>query len=734
MLEAGEAYHGEITSRRKDGQVVWNSLYISPLKNEKGKTVNYISIEQDITEKKKAEVALQETMEAVDAANRAKGEFLANMSHEIRTPMNAVIGLNQLMMNTEQSQKQKDYTFKISLAAQNLLGIINDILDFSKIEAGKLDVEFIPFNLDDVLDHLSNIVNVKASNKDLEIIIKKYKDVPVNIVGDPLRLGQVLLNLANNALKFTEKGEIIISIRLKEQVDDSVVLAFSIKDTGIGMTEEQVNKLFKPFTQADASTTRKYGGTGLGLTISKNLIEMMGGQIDIQSEYGKGSTFSFTIQARLHDSVKAVYALPDAQLDGLKVMIVDDNENARIVLADYLETFSFDVTTTVSGEEALGKLVDNISKNEPPYQLILMDWKLGGINGLEACGEILKSNLIPVKPKLILVTAYGNEYVIKEAEDMELDGTLFKPVSQSMLFDMIMNIFGTAERETGVEEVTVEHEDRFKGLLGTQVLVVEDNAINQQVAREFLENKGVVVDIADDGKQAIEKLRGREDVYDVVLMDVQMPFMDGYETTHIIREELNIQNLPIIAMTADAMKGVDQECLEAGMNDYISKPLDIVKLYDKLKYWIDTEAIDSRHVHDMHMEENSETVAFPQLECLNVDLALRRLGGNSSLLKKLIFEFIEGYSDKISQIQAMVEAGKSEEVYRLAHAISGISGNLDAKEVYETASKLADASKRGDEDLILLANAFTKAYNVFESEVKSTLSKDFEVNRGYEKD
>jgi len=571
-------------------------------------------LSREIHEKERAELALQIAKEEAesaraeaDAANQTRGEFLANMSHEIRTPMNAVIGLDQLLMKTELDSKQRDYASKIGFAAQNLLGIINDILDFSKIEAGKLEVENTEFDLDHVLEHLSDIASVKAAEKHLEVIIKKDKHVPTMIYGDSLRLGQVLLNLTNNAIKFTPEGEIIISIGVLESKGDRAILSFSVEDTGIGMTEEQVNKLFQPFTQAEASITRKYGGTGLGLTISKTLIEMMNGTIGVESEHGKGSVFSFTLPVRIHAGDKMEYRARINRMKGMKVLVVDDNENARIILREYLEALSFKVTTVTSGEEAIGSIM-MVNKTKSPYQLVMTDWKMGEMNGIDLCKLILSTDSIKFKPKMILVTAYGIEEAMKGAERLKLDGILQKPVCPSALLSAIRSSFKLEEPEFKSEEVPKEIvEDRRAKLRGKRILLVEDNSINQQIAREFLESEGIVVQIAGDGKQAVEMLREKPGESDLVLMDVQMPVMDGYEATREIRTQLELINLPIIAMTADAMKGVEKDCLDAGMNDYVTKPFVLEPFLEKLMNWMLGDNTRSQPPEAAVEDENSET-------------------------------------------------------------------------------------------------------------------------------
>ena len=472
--------------------------------------------------------------EAAEDATRAKGDFLANMSHEIRTPMNAVIGMAHLALKTDLTPKQQDYLTKIQSSANSLLGIINDILDFSKIEAGKLDMESVEFNLDHVLDNLANLITVKAQEKeDLEILFATSHRVPRLLVGDSLRLGQVLINLANNAVKFTDSGEIVVSTKLGKKDEDRVTLKFSVRDTGIGLTEDQIDKLFEAFSQADTSTTRKYGGTGLGLNISKLLVEMMGGKIWVESEPGRGSTFNFTANFGLKKQKAQKRLGPSTDLQGKKILVVDDNATSRKIFEEILKSFSFEVSLAASGEEGLAELES--APKDYPYDLVIMDWRMPGMDGLEASRRIKNHTELGRIPPIILVTGYGREDVIQQTKQLELEGLLIKPVSPSVLFDAIMQALGKDVQK--VSRVDHKKEDKTEGLAaiqGARLLLVEDNEINQQVAREILEGAGLNVTLANDGQEAVEAVKKNK--YDAILMDIQMPVMDGYEATRKIRK------------------------------------------------------------------------------------------------------------------------------------------------------------------------------------------------------
>ena len=591
-----ESYHQNLG----DGGIYLNAT-AGLLYDTAGKIAGAIESLRDITDRKQMEEELIEAKQAADDANKAKGDFLANMSHEIRTPMNAVIGMAHLALKTDLTPKQRDYLKKIQSSANALLGIINDILDFSKIEAGKMDIETVDFNLEDVMDNLANLVTVKAQEKEeLEVLFNVNWEVPRFLVGDPLRLGQVLINLANNAVKFTDSGEIVVSTKLLKRNQEQVTLQFSVRDTGIGLTAEQTGKLFQSFTQADTSTTRKYGGTGLGLAISKKLVNMMGGEIWAESEYGQGTTFNFTAEFGLGKERAKKRFAPATDLRGTKALVVDDNATSREILKDMLESFTFEVTLAASGPEGITEL-ENADKGTP-FELVVMDWKMPEMDGIEASRQIKSHTGLTKIPAIILVTAYGREEVMQQAEDAGLDGFLIKPVSPSVLFDASMQAFGqTLPEDSRAGRRDLKEAEGLKNIQGAHVLLVEDNEINQQVASEILQGAGLNVTLAANGKEAIAAIE--KNAYDAVLMDVQMPIMDGYTATKTIRKwEGGIgtkQNensdasdqkpvagsqkpLPIIAMTAHAMAGDAEKSIAAGMSDHVTKPIDPQQLFATL--------------------------------------------------------------------------------------------------------------------------------------------------------
>jgi PAS domain S-box-containing protein len=710
------------------GETTWLSVTAAPLSLDDGLVVIAYS---NITERKKAEAELLDyrnrleelvktrtaalfvAKEQAEAASRAKSDFLAMMSHEIRTPLNGVLGLAHLVLQTELTEKQRNYLNNLQISGESLLATINDILDFSKIESGKLNLESTNFHLGEVLRRLSSTVAYRAQEKGLELVFHTALDIPYSLIGDPSRLGQVLVNLVGNAIKFTEKGEVIVKARLCEQNAERVTLEFSVRDTGIGMTEEQLKQLFQPFSQADSSTSRKYGGTGLGLIISQRLVQIMGGEIRAESRFGQGSVFTFTVGLRYEAADSAELNGDGSELSGRHVLVVENHAETLDFLRSTLESFSCRVTVAQSAEAGLERLAQPkqaAPKPLVPFDLVLIDRNLpGGIDGQELIRRIKHNPYTTQIPAILLINA---EEMLWQNKNVDSDGYLIKPITRSQLFDAIMQTLGQNNASSNRPKMKqFLGSESLEKLRGARILLVEDNEINQMVAMDVLQGMGLQVSAANNGEEAVEM--ARKDHFDAVLMDIQMPGMDGYQTTAKIRElaarvpHANLAQLPIIAMTANAMESDRQKAMDAGLNDYVSKPVDVAKLVNVLLRWVKPPAVlipglaAPSEVPVGLGASNSvlESVRYElpsTLDSINMVAALGRLGENKALYRRLLLLFHAGHEYTAVAIRAALKRDDIGLATRLAHTLKGVAATVGAEELSAATKMLEQAIAEGN--------------------------------------
>ena len=699
---------------------------------------------EDISIRKQQEIELKIARDKAQEAAQTKSDFLANMSHEIRTPMNAIIGLSNLVQKTELNPRQRDYVQKIHQSGKHLLGIINDILDFSKIEAGKLTVEKIDFSLQSVLDNVLTLVAEKAHAKGLELIFNIAADVPQRLVGDALRLSQILINYANNSVKFTDKGQIEIVLRIDERKGDELQLYCAVRDTGIGLTPDQIKLMFQSFQQADSSTTRKYGGTGLGLSIAKKLAELMNGTVGVESVAGEGSTFWFTGWLGVSHQAPH-YRNPVHNLRAKRILVIDDNEAASIVLIDLLEHMGLEVMAAASGEAAL-ECIEQQADIGKPFELLLIDWQLSGIDGVETARRI-KELKLPA-PHMVMVTGYDTDSLLPLAAAVGIEQVLLKPVNPATLAEALMSFY-TDEAESnsvGTDPQGKSLPELVSSIAGSNILLVEDNEINQLVATELLAEGNVNVEVANNGKEALDMILARPTHWDVVLMDMQMPVMDGVTATIGVRKTISAEQLPIVAMTANAMVQDKEKCMVAGMQDFVTKPIDPDVLWETLLRVIRPkvkvkESIELTKVSQTQPDATVSDATLPVTEAnastpsvttsgpakatgttskavkpvgtdrfvlptgipgLDSELGLRRVSGKIALYETILRKYISGQATVVDELRAAVTQQDFELAKRLAHTTKGVSGNIGATEVQGIAAEIEAGLAENVESVAIL--------------------------------
>ena len=695
-IARGQVWNGEVRNRRKDGTYYWVAATILPLLGTDGLPQQYIGIRTDITANKALEHSLQEAKNNAEIATLAKSQFLANMSHEIRTPMNAILGMLKLLHNTDLTTRQLDYADKTEGAAKSLLGLLNDILDFSKIDAGKMALDVQPLQVDHLMRDLSVILSANVGQKPVELLFDIDPATPKVVLGDALRLQQVLINLAGNAIKFTAQGEVRVQIKVLAQNAGGTTLRFAVADSGIGIAPENQHHIFDGFSQAEASTTRRFGGTGLGLSICTRLVQLMGGDLAVDSQPGVGSTFHFTVTlgAAPAPPRAVTNTAPTAQRlnSPLRVLVVDDNPQARDLMATMARSWGWQVDVASDGVQALEKVNACAQASQPGYEAIFVDWQMPGMDGWETCQRIRQIMGTQATPLVVMVTAYGREMLALRTpqEQSRVNGFLVKPITASMLFDAVADARTQHIPALAAPAAALE---KPRPLAGLRLLVVEDNLINQQVAQELLSSQGAMVVLAVNGQLGVEAVAHAQPPFDAVLMDLQMPVMDGYSATRKIRTELGLTQLPIIAMTANAMASDRDACLAAGMNEHVGKPFDLKHLTAVLLKLIRLQPPAAP------VPVTGPTPTPAERALADVDNALERLGNNTDLYAAILTSYLIEIADAPLQLDALMQAGDQAGAARLLHTLKGLSATVGAGELADVAKQLEQVLKQADSPL-----------------------------------
>jgi len=686
----------------KQGKPIPVKLNVSSLVDNNNRLLGYIGIAYDLTEQLHREAELAKAKELADSASKAKSDFLANMSHEIRTPMNAILGLLQLVEKTPLDKRQAEYINKTYRAAQSLLALLNDILDFSKVEAGKLELDEQPFNLTTLLQDIGIILSSSTQHKDIEVLYHIASDVPLNLYGDSLRIKQILLNLIGNAIKFTEHGEVVISISVIPAADDGIKLQFAVRDTGIGMTKEQQKHIFTGFHQAESSISRRFGGTGLGLAISKRLIDLMQGSISVSSNLGEGSTFSFEVALKkLSDQL--IVPVQQATAFNFNVLVVDDNASSRLIMQEMCLAMGWQVSCVDNAELGLAMLME--AQDTPtPFTLVLLDWRLPEMDGLAFAEKVRCQPDIADATMIVMVTAHSKELLGTHPDISPelLDGFLVKPITADMLLKTLQQALSDSPSPAQAQPV-VPSTMPLKGLC---ILLVEYNPTNQLVAIELLQSQGAEMTAADHGEHALNILAEPGSQFDVILMDIQMPQMDGYETTRHIRKREQYKYIPIIAMTANALPSDKAACIEAGMNDHIAKPFVLQEVIDKICHYCGQVSLATPQTYDLQVQHNTLLADFCDQQQIDVNPALQRLGGNLALYFKLAVQLQKDISTAIHQLS---EQPTGKDLQLLSHSIKGAAATLGFTALANTAAKLEKTLSQGNADTSAQTSVLLKA-------------------------